>query len=239
MKRSSSRAAAPWSPETPFGCGSRHTLQDVSQVRRALVIATVDPGTVTSLPDADLVIAADGGADVALAMDRSIDVLVGDLDSITDVALAAARRDGVRLVEHPLDKDETDLELALEVAVAASAHVHVVAGAAGRLDHAMVNLAVIASPRWASATVEATIGEHQVLVVHGERTIDGSVGDIVSLIPMGGPAHGVTTRGLRYELDAETLDPLAGRGVSNVIVTPPARVTVQEGVLVVIRPHGP
>ena len=234
----SSRGVAPRSPDTAFGCDSRPTLRDVTQPARALVIATVDPGTVTSLPDADVVIAADGGADVAMAMNRSVDVLVGDMDSISEAALAWVRRDGVRLIEHPVDKNETDLELALEVAVAASPHVHVIAGAAGRLDHAMVNMAVIASPRWASATIEATIGDHQVFVVHDERTIDGSVGEIVSLIPMGGPAHGVTTRGLRYELEAETLEPLAGRGVSNVIVTPPAGVTIQSGVLVVIRPHG-
>ena len=232
-------AAAPCSPEATFGRGSGHTLRDVSQVHRALVITAVAPGSVVSLPDADLVIAADGGADLALAMGRSIDVLVGDMDSITEVALAKARRDGVRLVEHPVDKDETDLELALSIAVAAAPHVHVVAAAGGRLDHALVNVAVIASPRWASATVEATIGDHQVLVVHDECTIDGSVGDIVSLVPMGGPARGVTTRGLHYELDAETLDPLAGRGVSNLILAPPASVRVQEGVLVVIRPHEP
>lgn len=203
------------------------------------MIASADPGTVTSLPESDLVIAADGGADVARAMDRPIDVIVGDMDSITEATLASARRDGVRLVEHPVDKDETDLELALSIAVEVSPHVHVVAGAAGRLDHAMVNLAVIASPRWAAATVEATLGDHQVFVVHDERSIDGSVGDIVSLIPMGGWAHGVTTRGLRYELDDEALDPLAGRGMSNVIVARPVNVALKEGVLVVIRPHGP
>jgi thiamine pyrophosphokinase len=78
-----------------------------------------------------------------------------------------------------------------------------------------------------------------VTVVRGEQTLTGAVGDLVSLIPMGGPASGVTTQGLRFPLDGETLDPLSGRGVSNTIVAVPAVVTVASGVLLAIRPLSP
>jgi thiamine pyrophosphokinase len=203
------------------------------------VIAAVDTDEVVTLPEADLVVAADSGADVARAAGRAIDVLVGDMDSISPQAYEAARRDGVRMVEHPSDKEETDLELALAIAVTEASHVHVVVGAGGRLDHAVANLAVIASPRWAAAAIDATVGPHLVTVVRGEHTLTGAVGDVVSLIPMGGPASGVTTQGLRFRLDGETLDPLSGRGVSNTIVAVPAVVTVASGVLLAIRPLSP
>jgi thiamine pyrophosphokinase len=211
----------------------------VSRVHRALVIAAVDTDEIVILPEADLVVAADSGADVALAAGRAIDVLVGDMDSISPRALEAARRDGVRILEHPADKEETDLELALSIAATEASHVHVVMGAGGRLDHAVANLAVIASPRWAAATIDATVGPHLVTVVRGEHTLAGAVGDVVSLIPMGGPAFGVTTQGLRFPLDGETLDPLSGRGVSNTIVAVPAMVTVAGGVLLAVRPLSP
>jgi thiamine pyrophosphokinase len=109
-------------------------------------------------------------------------------------------------------------------------------GAGGRLDHAVANLAVICSSRWAAATIDATVGSHRVWVVRGERVLDVEVGDTLSLVPMGGPAVGVTTTGLNYPLEDETLDPLGGRGVSNVIVSTPATVTVRAGVLLAIRP---
>lgn len=211
----------------------------VSRARSALVIAAVDTDEIVTLPEADLVIAADRGADVALAAGRAIDVLVGDMDSISSAALQAARRDGVRILEHPSAKDETDLELALSVAATEASHVHVVMGAGGRLDHAVANLAVIASPRWVAAEIDATVGSHLVTVVRDEHTLTGAVGDVVSLVPMGGPATGVTTQGLRFRLDDETLDPLSGRGISNTIVSVPAIVTVKSGVLLAIRPLSP
>ena len=206
--------------------------------RRALVVAFVD-GPVPDLPPADLVIAADGGADVVLAAGRDVDVLVGDMDSITPAALAAVAERGGRIVEHPAEKDQTDLELALDIAVAASDRVHVVAAPGGRLDHAVANLAVLASPRWAGTAVEASIGTTRVWVVHDRVMIDGSVGDTVSLLPMGGPAVGVRTTGLRYRLEGEDLDPLAARGMSNVMSESTAEVTIDSGSLLVIKPPAP
>jgi len=210
----------------------------MARAHRALVVASVDEPA-AELPPADLIVAADGGADVVLAAGRIVDILVGDMDSITSAALATVTDQGGRVVEHPPDKDQTDLELALEIAVEAAAHVHVIAAAGGRLDHATANLAVLASPRWARATVEATIGPNRVWVVRDRVTIAGSAGEIVSLLPMGGPVAGVRTAGLRYELEGESLDPLAARGVSNVMTGTTAEISIESGSLLVVKPPGP
>ena len=65
------------------------------------------------------------------------------------------------------------------------------------------------------------------------------VGDepIVSLVPLGGPAHGVITRGLRWELNGETLAPLASRGVSNVPLSQTFSVSLDDGRIAVIQPY--
>ena len=44
--------------------------------------------------------------------------------------------------------------------------------------------------------------------------IEGSKGDILSLLPLGGDAAGVSTLGLLYPLDAETLNEGYARGMS-------------------------
>ena len=204
----------------------------------ALVVAACDPGEVARLPPAELVIAADGGVDVARRAARRVDAVIGDLDSASAVGLAWARACGARVIRYPPRKDVTDLELALRMATEHAVCVHVVASAGGRLDHALANLLVLASPRWAAATLSATVGTARVDVVRGRRRIPGRVGDCVSLLAVGGPARVARTRGLEYPLAGETLSPTSGRGVSNVITDAPAVVDVTGGVLLAVNPNG-
>ena len=77
------------------------------------------------------------------------------------------------------------------------------------------------------------------LVLHGPGTapIDASPGAVVSLLPLHGPATGVTTTGLRYPLRAEPLTPGSGRGISNEVdAAASASVHLEAGTLLVIHP---
>ena len=66
----------------------------------------------------------------------------------------------------------------------------------------------------------------------------GVPGELLTLVPLGGAATGVTTDGLEYPLRGETLAPGTTRGVSNVFLGREARVTLERGVLLAIRPQG-
>jgi thiamine pyrophosphokinase len=83
----------------------------------AVVVASGE-GPELTLPPAETVVAADGGLLRARALGLGVDVVVGDLDSATPEALAAAEAEGARIVRHPQAKDATDLELALDEVVA-------------------------------------------------------------------------------------------------------------------------
>lgn len=188
------------------------------------------------------VIAADRGFDHALALGLEVNVLVGDFDSIKPESVQAARERGIVVQEHPPDKDATDLELALDEALASGSFVTVVIGTGpdDRLDHLAAQFGLLASPVYRSAVIDAWIGRAYVQVVHGpgSATIAGRVGELVTLLPVGGPADGVTTTGLRFPLHDESLDPFSTRGVSNEIAHPTdAAVTVDRGALLVIRPN--
>ena len=78
-------------------------------------------------------------------------------------------------------------------------------------------LLAFAAPTLADREVELWWGPAHVLVLHGPGTtpIDAPPGATVSLLPLHGPATGVTTAGLRYPLRAEPLNPGSGRGISN------------------------
>ncbi len=204
-----------------------------------LVVAAGAPVDALRHVDADLVIAADSGLGPLRSADRSVDLVVGDLDSVDLADLDAARGAGTEVEEHSAAKDESDLELGLIAALERGATaIHVVVGAGGRLDHSAANLAVLASPRWADTDVTAVVGEHRVWVVRGRRVLPLESGDPVGLIPVGGDAVGVTTTGLVFPLDDERLDVFAARGIANQVATPPAVVTLRAGVLLAIGPAG-
>ena len=190
-----------------------------------------------AVPSDAEIIAADGGLDHARALGLDVAVAVGDFDSASEEAVAAAEASGVRVVRHPAEKDATDLELALEEALAlAPDRILVLASSSGRLDHLLSLLLALASARFAGARIDAVVGDAWVHVVRGERAFEGETGELVSLLALHGPAEAVWTEGLAYELRGETLEPGSSRGVSNVLTTGRATVSVARGVLVAIRP---
>jgi thiamine pyrophosphokinase len=189
------------------------------------------------VPSGATVVAADGGLEHARALGLDVTLAVGDFDSASPESVAAAEDGGVRVVRHPAEKDATDLELALVEALAfAPARILVLAGVGDRLDHLLALLLALGSPRLASVGVDALVGGAQIHVVRGQRTFTGEAGELVSLLPLHGPAEGVWTEGLAYELRGETLEPGSSRGVSNVLTADTARVSVERGTLVAIRP---
>lgn len=195
------------------------------------------PLVLQALPSIDFCVAADGGADSALALGLSVDAVVGDMDSIDVDSLAALRAAGADIREHPTRKDLTDLELAMGRAAEEDPERIVVIGiGGGRLDHALANVAVLAGHDCGDASVEGLVGSARLTVIRRSRNLSGTVGEIVSLLPLLGRAEGVTTEGLEYPLTSEPLEPGSGRGVSNRFVNTTATVTVGNGVLLSVQP---
>jgi thiamine pyrophosphokinase len=198
-----------------------------------------DPAPPVALPARAFVIAADAGAEQARELGVAVDVAIGDFDSLSPASLAALEQAGTRIDRYPAEKDASDLELALESALSLDpARIVVVGGAAGRLDHLAGGLLLLAADAYARVQVDAQLGAAAVHVVRVERTLTGTPGELVSLFAVHGPAAGVTTEGLRYALRGETLVPGSSRGLSNVFLTDEARVSVEQGVLLAIRPSG-
>ena len=63
----------------------------------------------------------------------------------------------------------------------------------------------------------------------------GASGDTLSLIPISGPAAGITTSGLDYPMQHGTLPFGATLGVSNVLTSATASVTLESGLLLAIH----
>ena len=202
-----------------------------------VVVLSGGPGSphVADLPAGATVIAADGGAELAWMLGLSVDLVVGDMDSISAETLA-----GIERVEwHAAEKDATDLELALVAALRFEPErVLVLGGGGGRLDHLFGGLLLLAAEAYAGVRVDAQFGAAAVHVIRGERTLHGELGELISLLAVHGRARGVVTDGLVYALRRETLEPGSSRGVSNVFAGPQARIALEGGVLLAVRPTG-
>lgn len=207
----------------------------------AVVVASgeLDDADVAWLAGADLVIAADGGAASLEAVGRLPDRLVGDLDSVDPALVQRLVAAGTEVERHDPAKDASDVELAVEVALAAGATEVVLLGAFGgsRIDHELASVLLLADPALAGVEMLAVRGPSRLraLGAGGRLDLAGAAGDLVTLLPVGGDASGVTTAGLRWALDAATLRMGRTRGLSNVIDEPPASVLTGSGTLLVIE----
>src|SRR5690606_3418408 len=140
----------------------------------------------------------------------------------------------------PTEKDRTDLAIAIDVALThRPCRVTVVGGHGGRLDHLLANALLLASPAYAAAQMVGRLGSATVTVVRDAAPLAGRVGELVSLLPVHGPARGVTTEGLRFPLVGEELSPGSSRGVSNLFTHERPVVRLSSGILLVVQPGTP
>jgi thiamine pyrophosphokinase len=183
-----------------------------------------------------LLLAADGGALPLLRLGIAPHLVIGDLDSLDTETEGELVRRGVELRRFPRAKDETDLELALLLAAERGAtSIDVLGALGGRWDHTLANVAMLDMPELRGRSVRLLDGNQTLFVVRDAAMIQGARGDTVSLLPLTGAAHGVTTSGLLYPLAGATLSYERARGVSNVLLDPPARVSLQSGLLLVVH----
>jgi thiamine pyrophosphokinase len=208
---------------------------------KVVVVASgdFDPADAMLLGDADMLVAADGGAESLDRVGRRPDLLIGDLDSTGPALVERLAMSAVRVERHPVDKEASDTELALRAAIDAGADEIVLLGAIGgdRLDHELANVLLLADPALAGRDVRLVHAGNTVRVVRSGESlvVGGRIGDLVTLLPIGGEATGITTDGLRWPLDAATLRMGRSRGLSNEIVAAPASVRLGSGVLLVVE----
>ena len=160
------------------------------------------------------VIAADSGAATALAFGLRPNIVIGDQDSLD----AATRKQlgDVRFELYPRAKDATDSELALQHA----------------LEQQPGELLLLQAPG------AVLLDEHNeaCLLRGGEaRGWTPEPDELISLVPLDDDCAGVTTEGMLYPLHGEPLTLGATRGVSNEPRAAEVRVTLQKGLLLIVR----
>ncbi len=161
-------------------------------------------------------VAADGGADQALAFGCVPEVVIGDLDSLSAAARARFSRGmeqnqpaAISSLLHIPEQDTTDFDKALRTISAPFALAVGFLGA--RLDHQLAALHVLVQDH---PTPCILLGEHEI-VIHLDRPIALSleVNQPVSLFPLA-QVQGRST-GFEWPIDGLDLSPMQSIGTSN------------------------
>lgn len=196
-----------------------------------------DPDSARRLVRADdLILAADGGTRHALALGLTPSIIIGDFDSIMPEERRKMKEADVQLIQHPRDKNETDLELALDYAIGTgSREIVIVAALGGRLDQTLGNIALLTDSRLSTFDFRLDDGVEETFFVRDRAQVEGRRGDLVSLIPWGGEVRSVRTEGLRWPLSDETLLPHKTRGISNEMTGEVANIQIQSGLLLIVH----
>ncbi|CAA9490816.1 MAG: hypothetical protein AVDCRST_MAG05-1885 [uncultured Rubrobacteraceae bacterium] len=186
---------------------------------------------------ADLVVAADGGALHALRAGIVPDLVVGDMDSLGEEGARTVRERGANLERHPPRKDKMDAHLAILAARRRGATVlDLVCATGGRPDavFALPHLLLAAERLGARATAVAGWGE-MFVVENGSRAVGGRPGEGASVFPLAGAAEGVDLKGFEYPLEGARIEPGDTVGFHNELLGEGARVAVRRGALFVIH----
>jgi thiamine pyrophosphokinase len=184
----------------------------------------------------DHLIGADGGTRHILALNLMPAAVVGDLDSLEAETVAELISQGVDVERYPVAKDQTDLELAIERALRSGADEILLLGAlGGRLDQTLANLLILAQRPWPVPLRLAEGNQLAQVLRSGESlTLHAAPGSTISAIPLSPVVTGITYVGLEYPLYEATLTLGSTRGVSNVVASSPATVTIRAGLLLVV-----
>ncbi len=183
----------------------------------------------------DYVLCADSGLDAALAAGIDIDGVIGDFDSAKQTSVALMKARGIPHIVYPAIKDDTDGMACVRFILDKKPNEVVFAGAGGgRVDHALANFLLLAYLEKNGVAARIEQEELTAWAVHGEKTVRGRAGDLLSVLQMTEELT-LSLSGLFYPLDHYAVEFGHPIGVSNVMTQETAAIQVHKGWALVIH----
>jgi thiamine pyrophosphokinase len=181
------------------------------------------------------IIAADGGANYLHSKRINPDVIIGDMDSLSSHATEYYRKKDVRFIRIK-EQETTDFEKSLNYCKTAGYKEVIVLGAtSNRPDHTMNNFSVMKRYR---NYFDVRIFTDEYEIFYASKSIVFTYGKNETLSMMAMPkAVGVSTKGLKYRLNDETLEFGIREGSLNESVSHEISISYKSGTLLIFRKH--
>jgi thiamine pyrophosphokinase len=185
-----------------------------------------------------LIICADGGANQAARLGIVPDMVIGDMDSIEEKYRLELKGVGAQFFPFSTDKDFTDTQLAMEIAEEKGIKSITIWGGTGnRIDHSIANIFSAIRSVNKGIHVQFESPTETIYYVKDQLSLEGNIGDIVSILALGERASGVSLTGFKYPLFKATLEANLPIGISNSMIETGALIEVESGILAVFHNH--
>lgn len=184
----------------------------------------------------ELVIAADGGANICYSNEIKPHLIVGDLDSVADEVLAYYRQTQTEVLQFDCDKEHTDFELSYREACKRGAQaIEVYAWADERIDYLLDTLNCLGHSK-IPVTLFADTYQIRILNEHlGEIKLDLAEGKKLSIYSLSDRLS-LHSSGLKWEL--QWVDQARARSQSNEVAKAPVKLRLSQGSAFVLVEQG-
>ena len=180
------------------------------------------------LKDADIIIAADGGANLCRSQQITPDYIIGDLDSITLANLDFFSKSKVIEIT---EQNNTDLQKALDYALTLNpTKIKIISSFGKRADHTLGNILIFQNY---DGSIPLYIYDNfgvMSLYTAGKYELTLPLGQTVSFFSLS-PIKGLSLKGFKYSVDNENYS-RNFIGVSNIVFNQKCTVEFQKGKLI-------
>lgn len=183
----------------------------------------------------DKIIAVDGGANNTRKVDLLPDLVLGDLDSITEKNKDYYSQNNVDLLKYPVEKDQTDSEIAVDYCLTHDiTKIYLMAALGGRIDQQLGNLNLLEYINELNLEAKILSKKIEIALIKNRHKFINKKGYRLSLIPQSKKVEGVTIRGCKYNLENQDIKRSKSRGISNLIKKDQAEVSLENGLLIYV-----
>jgi thiamine pyrophosphokinase len=208
-------------------------------------VAIMGNGPTDVLPDlsrytdfVDYWIGADRGALTLIENDVSLDLAIGDFDSVSSFEIEKIKRKTFQFEQYPIEKDKTDVEIALDEAMKQKPDtIYFFGVTGGRMDHTLINIQLLHQVISKKARGIVIDKHNEVELTNpGHYTIEqDSAYETISFIPFTPVVKGLTLTDFYYPLKKATITMGSTLSISNKLISNNGTFSYDEGIVLVVK----
>lgn len=178
----------------------------------------------------DYIVCADGGLDHIMQIDKIPNIVLGDLDSISDLGIEYISDKNIEIEKFPSIKDNTDTELAIMHLVHKGIDdITLIGGTGTRLDHTLANIFLLRRFN-KDGVVFRVVDENNVInYLTDSISIEGRENRFISIVPLNKEGIVISLIGFKYPLEDKYIEFSSTLGISNEIIDHKGMVIIHQG----------
>lgn len=185
----------------------------------------------------DYIIGVDKGLEYLYELELIPNMIIGDFDSANKQVIEYYNKNSkAEFRNFVSEKDETDTHLAvLEAIKVGSSEIDIIGGIGSRIDHTLANIHILMIPVKEGINCRLINKNNIIRLINSSVSIEKNNYKYISLIPLTSEVEGITTNGLKYELNNYNMNKGISIGVSNEFIQNVAHISIRKGILIVIN----